>query len=79
MARQVAPALISSPQDLIDYHVADASPVDASLTDGYVERYIHSEIFKRYSEVNAVVHSHAESVIPYGISGGNHQALSLIS
>jgi len=69
MARQVAPALISCPQDLIDYRVYDASPIDTSLTDGYVERYIHSEIFKKYPEVNAVIHSHAESVIPYGISG----------
>ncbi len=69
MARQIAPALVSSQADLIQYQVADASPVDPSLTDGYVERYIHSEIFKRYPEVHAVIHSHAESIISYGISG----------
>ncbi|KAK7177865.1 hypothetical protein PSPO01_16088 [Paraphaeosphaeria sporulosa] len=69
MARQIAPALISSPEDLIDYRVSDASPIDPSMTDGYVERYIHSEIYKKYPEVNAVIHSHADSVMPYGISG----------
>ncbi|KAH6667444.1 class II aldolase and Adducin N-terminal domain-containing protein [Halenospora varia] len=69
MARQVAPALVAAPEDLVQYRVSDASPVDPLMTDGYVERYIHSEIFKKYPEVNAVIHSHAESVIPYGISG----------
>lgn len=34
---------------------------------GYAERYIHSEILKRYPDVNAVVHSHAEDVLPYTI------------
>ncbi|KAF4625411.1 hypothetical protein G7Y89_g12756 [Cudoniella acicularis] len=68
MARQVAPALVAAPEDLVQYRVSDASPVDPLMTDGYVERYIHSEIFKKYPEVNAVIHSHAESVIPYGIS-----------
>ena len=69
MARQIAPALISSPGDLIDYRVSDVSPIDPLLTDGYVERYIHSEIYKKYPEVHAVIHSHADSVIPYTLSG----------
>jgi ribulose-5-phosphate 4-epimerase/fuculose-1-phosphate aldolase len=69
VARQVAPALVAAPEDLVQYRVSDASPVGPLMTDGYVERYIHSEIFKKYPEVNAVIHSHAESVIPYGISG----------
>lgn len=75
MASQIAPALVSSPRDLVDYRVSDALPVNASMTDGYVERYIHSEIYKKYSEVHAVIHSHAESVIPYSVSGESPQAL----
>jgi len=69
MPRQIAPALVCSPEDLVDYRVSDATPIDASMTDGYVERYIHSEIYKKYPTVHAVIHSHADSVIPYGISG----------
>ncbi|KAH7416617.1 class II aldolase and Adducin N-terminal domain-containing protein [Cadophora sp. MPI-SDFR-AT-0126] len=69
MARQVPLALVAAPEDLVQYRVSDASPVDPLMTDGYVERYIHSEIFKKYPEVNAVIHSYSESVIPYGIYG----------
>ncbi|KAH9213516.1 class II aldolase and Adducin N-terminal domain-containing protein [Leptodontidium sp. 2 PMI_412] len=69
MARQIAPALVSGLEDLVQYRVSDASSVDPSITDGYVERHIHSEIFKKFPDVYAVIHSHAESVIPYGISG----------
>ncbi|KAH8585712.1 class II aldolase and Adducin N-terminal domain-containing protein [Bisporella sp. PMI_857] len=74
MPRQIAPALVSSPEDLVDYSISDASPLETSLKDGYIERYIHSEIYKKYSDVYAVIHSHAESVIPYGISGVPLQA-----
>lgn len=69
MPRNLAPALLASEADLVEYHVADAEPVDPSAPNGYVERYIHSEIYKRYPGVNSVIHSHASEVIPYTISG----------
>ena len=34
---------------------------------GYAERYIHSAIMKAYPDINAVVHSHAEDVLPYTV------------
>jgi ribulose-5-phosphate 4-epimerase/fuculose-1-phosphate aldolase len=34
---------------------------------GYAERYIHSAIMKAYPDVNAVVHSHSEDVLPYTV------------
>ncbi|KAJ4693628.1 hypothetical protein HRR94_005848 [Exophiala dermatitidis] len=68
MPRNLAPALLASEADLVEYHVADAEPVDPSAPNGYVERYIHSEIYKRYPGVNSVIHSHASEVIPYTIS-----------
>lgn len=34
---------------------------------GYAERYIHSAILKAYPDINAVVHSHAEDVLPYTV------------
>ena len=67
MSRSIAPATISSPSDLIHYHISDASPVDPSSPPGYAERHIHSAIYKSHPSVNSVVHSHAESVIPYTI------------
>ena len=69
MSRYIAPGTISSSLDLVVYNVSDASPVDPSSPPGYSERCIHSEIYKRYSGVNAVIHSHSEAVVPYSISG----------
>lgn len=69
MSRSIAPGVISSPKDLIEYYVANADPVDPTGPKGYQERHIHSEIYKRHAVVTAVIHSHADSVIPYTISG----------
>lgn len=69
MSKYIAPGTISSPDDLIEYHVHNAEPLDPNQTKGYSERHIHSEIFKRHPRVQAVIHSHSENVIPYTISG----------
>ena len=69
MSRYIAPATISSERDLIEYYIETAEPVDPSAPKGYSERCIHSEIYKRYPEVNSVAHSHSEAVVPYSISG----------
>lgn len=65
MPRSTAPANVSSHRDLVQYRVADGSPVDPDAPRGYLERFIHSEIYRRFPEINGVVHSHASEVIPY--------------
>jgi ribulose-5-phosphate 4-epimerase/fuculose-1-phosphate aldolase len=60
-----APALVSSTKDLIEYRVSDSSAVDPKAGRGFLERFIHSEIYKRFPEVNSVVHSHSEDVLPF--------------
>lgn len=35
----------------------------------YLERFIHSEIYRARPDVMAVVHSHSPSVIPFGVTG----------
>jgi ribulose-5-phosphate 4-epimerase/fuculose-1-phosphate aldolase len=69
MARSVAPALIATEEDLIQFRVADGEPTNPKSPQAYIERYIHSEIYRRFPDTKAVVHSHAESVIPFTISG----------
>jgi ribulose-5-phosphate 4-epimerase/fuculose-1-phosphate aldolase len=64
-----APALVSSPTDFIEYYVANSSSVDPNAPKGYIERYIHGEMYKRYTDVNSVVHSHADSVLSFAASG----------
>lgn len=70
MCGYMAPAMVCSPSDLIDYHVSDSNPVDPKAKKGYSERFIHGEIFKRFPSVNCVIHSHAEEVLPYVVSTG---------
>ncbi|OAA76127.1 class II Aldolase and Adducin domain-containing protein [Akanthomyces lecanii RCEF 1005] len=68
MSHNVAPASISSPEDLIAYRVKDAEPDQWTEGKGYAERMIHSEIYRRHPHIQAVVHSHTDSVVPYTIS-----------
>ncbi|KAI1129499.1 class II aldolase and Adducin N-terminal domain-containing protein [Nemania abortiva] len=68
MSRNLPPALVSSLTDIVEYRVADASAVDPDAPAGFIERYIHSEVLKRFPAVNVVVHSHSPAVVPYGIT-----------
>ncbi|KAH6633246.1 class II aldolase and Adducin N-terminal domain-containing protein [Boeremia exigua] len=63
-----APALVKSQQDFISYRVRDSTPVDPNAPQGYSERFIHGEIFRRFPEINCVVHSHSETVIPFTLA-----------
>ncbi|PVH95449.1 arad-like aldolase/epimerase [Periconia macrospinosa] len=66
IALQMGAAIVSGPKDIGEYLIEDGSGVNGT-TGGYAERYIHSEILKRYPDVNAVVHSHSEDILPYTI------------
>ena len=68
IALQMGAAVVSGAQDIGEYLVSDGSGVNGT-EGGYAERYIHSEILKRYPDVNAVVHSHNEDVLPYTVAG----------
>ncbi|KAL8826625.1 MAG: hypothetical protein Q9191_003689 [Dirinaria sp. TL-2023a] len=65
------PALVRSPEDLSEFYVNDGSPVNSSSghLSPYSERFIHQGILKRFPSQNSVVHSHARTVIPFGIAG----------
>lgn len=69
MSKYLAPGTVSSVDDLVAYRIGDASPVDPNAPKGYSERFIHSECLKAYPEMHAVVHSHAEECLPYGVTG----------
>jgi len=68
MCGYMPPALVESADDLIEYYVDGSDPVDPDAKKGYSERFIHGEMFKRYPDIQCVVHSHAEVVAPYTIS-----------
>jgi len=69
MCGYMAPGLVTSSDDLIEYYVEDSRPVSPHAKKGYSERFIHGEMYRRFQDVNSVVHSHAEAVLPYVTSG----------
>jgi ribulose-5-phosphate 4-epimerase/fuculose-1-phosphate aldolase len=64
MSRSLAPALVTA-ADLMELD-ADSEPLPGDQRKGFLERYIHGEIYRARPEVMAVVHSHSASVIPFG-------------
>jgi ribulose-5-phosphate 4-epimerase/fuculose-1-phosphate aldolase len=65
MSRSLAPPLVTV-ADIME-HGPDSEPVGDDRK-GYLERYIHGEIYRQRPDVIAVVHSHAASVIPFGVT-----------
>ena len=66
MSRSLAPELVTA-ADLIEFDL-DGNAVDAKGRALYSERFIHAEIYRARSDVRAVVHNHAPSVIPFGVT-----------
>jgi ribulose-5-phosphate 4-epimerase/fuculose-1-phosphate aldolase len=66
MSRSRAPALVTA-ADLMELG-ADSEPATGDKRKGFIERYIHGEIYRARPEVMAVVHSHSPSVIPFGVT-----------
>ena len=67
MARARAAGLVTR-DDAMEFDL-DGKPLDLQGRRIFSERYIHAEIYRARPEVNAVVHSHAPSVIPFGVTG----------
>ena len=66
MSRSRAPALVTA-ADLMELG-PDSEPAAGEKRKGFIERYIHGEIYRARPEVMAVVHSHSISVIPFGVT-----------
>ena len=66
MSRSRAPALVTA-ADLMELD-ADSEALPGDKRKGFIERYIHGEIYRTRPEVMAVVHSHSPSVIPFGVT-----------
>ena len=66
MARSMAPALVT-PADILEFDL-QGEPLDAKGRAVYLERFIHSAIYKVRPDVQAIVHSHSPAVIPFGVT-----------
>lgn len=68
LAKSLAPALISPAEDINELNIVDASQINSTRPRSFVERFIHSEILKRFENFNCVVHSYSPQVFPYTIT-----------
>ncbi|KAJ6578051.1 class II aldolase and Adducin N-terminal domain-containing protein [Mycena capillaripes] len=75
MTFAIAPAEATS-QSLVTYEIENATSValtfnssvtGAAVPAGFSERFIHSEIYKKFPNVSAVVHSHTQEILPFSI------------
>jgi HCOMODA/2-hydroxy-3-carboxy-muconic semialdehyde decarboxylase len=67
LARSRAPELVGA-EDVLEFDL-DSKPVDGDRGQRlYLERFIHGEVYRVRPDVQAVVHHHAPSVIPFSVS-----------
>ena len=66
MSRSMAPALVTA-ADVMEWDL-DSTPVDPRGRTGFIERFIHGEIYKARPDVKSVVHNHSPAVIPFGVT-----------
>ena len=68
LARSMAPALVTE-ADILEFD-PDGAPVKAGGPAVYLERFIHSEIYRTRPDVISVVHSHSPAVVPFSVVSG---------
>ena len=66
LSRSMAPELVVA-DDILELDL-NSNVLDARGRTSYQERFIHGEIYKQRPDVQAVVHMHVPSVIPFSTS-----------
>jgi ribulose-5-phosphate 4-epimerase/fuculose-1-phosphate aldolase len=68
LARSLAPEFITR-DDIVEFTL-DGKPVREEKRALYLERFIHGGILESRPDVRAVVHAHAEDILPFGLTNG---------
>ena len=74
LSRNLAPGLVTR-EDLLELDL-DGEVVDGSGRRSYLERFIHSELYRALPEVMAVVHTHSPTVVPFSATGAALRPMS---
>ncbi|KAF7312001.1 Arad-like aldolase/epimerase [Mycena indigotica] len=80
LSAAVAPAQATA-ADIVTYDIANATArqvtlnASAAIPAGFAERFIHSEIYKRFPDAHAVVHAHTPAVLPFA----NQPTIALVA
>jgi ribulose-5-phosphate 4-epimerase/fuculose-1-phosphate aldolase len=67
MPTAMPPSLVT-PDDIVTFSVETSQPLDARGRRVNGERYLHGEIYKARPDVNAVIHSHSQAILPLSIA-----------
>ncbi len=65
LSRSRSPELVEQ-ADILEFNL-DGEPVQSGATP-YLERFIHGAIYEARPDVNAVIHSHADEVLPFTLT-----------
>ena len=66
LSRSRSPELVNT-DDIFEFTL-DGKPVSGDGRPPYLERFIHGGIYETRPDVMAVIHSHAEDMLPYGLT-----------
>ena len=66
LARNMAPGNVTG-DDIIEFNL-EGEPVNANGRRVYLERFIHSELYRERPDVMAVVHSHSHAIVPLSVA-----------
>jgi HCOMODA/2-hydroxy-3-carboxy-muconic semialdehyde decarboxylase len=66
LARSLAPSMVGR-EDIMQFDL-EGKPLEGDSRQPYLERFIHAAIYEARADVTAVVHAHAEDVLPFGIT-----------
>ncbi len=65
ISHSIAPSRVT-PADIIELDLA-GDPVDPTARPSYLERFIHAEIYRLRPDVQAVIHSHSPTLLPFSV------------
>lgn len=73
MSRSLAPQFVTA-ADIMEFDL-DCEAVNPKGRNGFIERYLHGEIYRKRADVMAIAHSHSASVIPFGLTNAPMRAM----
>jgi HCOMODA/2-hydroxy-3-carboxy-muconic semialdehyde decarboxylase len=77
ISRARAPALVAA-KDIVELDL-NSDPIDQNGPRLFLERYIHGEAYKARPDVNAVVHSHSPTIVPFSVTDEPLRAISSVA
>ena len=77
LSRARAPAMVLT-EDIMEFD-RESQPLSQNGRRLFLERFIHGEVYRARPDVQAVVHSHSPSMIPFSVTGEPMRAISHIA